>query len=404
MLVTSALNSLRGAVSSINIFSESFNGCTPAYTTIQNWILQYGVYELLKPVEKRDDWIYVLDHTIEFGNQKCLVVLGITLERFMKNKCVIRHEDMDVLKLEISSESNSSQILKVLECVSKNTGVPIQIISDHGPSIKKATNLFCANHKKTLLSYDITHKCAILLKHELQNDKRWIDFINECAKVKRKILNADLGFLAPPNARDKSRWQNMDTYINWAKNVIEYRTKIKEMKNKSRRKKKDYLNKYDFYFSWMNDYISDLDEWSQVFSILTLAKNEVKTNGLQNDTALNFQKKACEIQHPSKRFRNIKSNLTHFLNEETKEIPNGEKWLGTSDIIESIFGKYKIFSSRTTMKGIGKVILTIPVFTSTITVEKIKTAMETISINTLSKWINENIGQSFFSKRKQAFS
>ena len=81
LLVTSALNSLRGAVRSIKIFSDSFPDSIPAHTTVQNWILQYGVYELLKPVEKREDWIYVLDYTIEFGNQKCLVILGITLER-----------------------------------------------------------------------------------------------------------------------------------------------------------------------------------------------------------------------------------------------------------------------------------------------------------------------------------
>ena len=78
LLVTSALNSLRGAVSSLQLFSDVFSSDIPAYTTIQNWILQYGVHELSKPIQKRNDWIFILDHTIEFSSQKCLLVLGIS--------------------------------------------------------------------------------------------------------------------------------------------------------------------------------------------------------------------------------------------------------------------------------------------------------------------------------------
>ena len=379
------MNSLRGAVRSIKIFSDSFPDSIPAHTTVQNWILQYGVYELLKPVEKREDWIYVLDHTIEFGNQKCLVILGITLERYMQNKCEIRHEDMEVLKLEITSEINSKQVLSVLESVAQVTGIPIQIVGDHGPSIKKAAKLFCQKHAKTCFSYDITNKCGIILNHELQYDKKWNGFINECANVKRKILNADLGFLAPPNARDKSRWQNMDMYIEWARNISSYRSKIHNGEKIVEMEQADFLKKFDSYFSWINDYQDEIKEWHQICSILVLAKNEVKINGLQSQTTINFQEKINAMENTSVRLNKITGNLSNFLKEETKGIPEGEKWLGTSDIIESIFGKYKIFSSRTTMRGIGKVILTIPVFTSSITIEKIKIAMETISINTLSK-------------------
>ncbi|MBF0433270.1 MAG: hypothetical protein HQK83_18460 [Fibrobacteria bacterium] len=83
-------------------------------------------------------------------------------------------------------------------------------------------------------------------------------------------------------------------------------------------------------------------------------------------------------------------------------VPHDEIWLGTSDIIESIFGKYKNFSARSTMKGIGKIILTIPVFTSKITSGNIKTALETTSNYRLKNWIHKNIGTSFFSKRKLA--
>ncbi|MBF0433269.1 MAG: hypothetical protein HQK83_18455 [Fibrobacteria bacterium] len=145
------------------------------------------MYELLKPVEKRDNWIFILDHTIEFGNQKCLLILGITLERFMENRCLIKHEDMDVLQIEITSKTNSDRILKTLKKLVKQTGVPKQIISDYGGDIKRAVRLFCDKYNKTTYSYDVTHKCALLLKHMLQNDERWGSFIKACLKQNERF-------------------------------------------------------------------------------------------------------------------------------------------------------------------------------------------------------------------------
>jgi len=94
-----------------------------------------------------------------------------------------------------------------------------------------------------------------------------------------------------------------------------------------------------------------------------------------------------------------------FFEEEVKQFPKKEiTLLGTSDIIESIFGKYKIFSAKTPIKEISKSILTIPILTSEVTTEEVKKAMETITSEKLSEWARNNIGESIFSKRKQIFN
>ena len=79
-------------------------------------------------------------------------------------------------------------------------------------------------------------------------------------------------------------------------------------------------------------------------------------------------------------------------------------FLGCSDIIESIFGKYKNFSGKSSMKEIGRAVLTIPAFVGKIKHNEVKQAMESISAKDVSKWQKENIGISFLSKRKEAFN
>ena len=77
-------------------FSGVLRQGLPTWTTIQTWILRFGLYKLLKPLPKRKDWIWIMDHTIEFGTKKCFVVLAVTHEVFRKRKYQLKHKDMEV--------------------------------------------------------------------------------------------------------------------------------------------------------------------------------------------------------------------------------------------------------------------------------------------------------------------
>ena len=55
------------------------------------------------------------------------------------------------------------------------------------------------------------------------------------------------------------------------------------------------------------------------------------------------------------------------------------------------------------MKEVGKSILTMPIFTSHITPKLVLEAMETISSKDVDEWLNDKIGTSLFSNRKDFF-
>ena len=74
--------------------------------------------------------------------------------------------------------------------------------------------------------------------------------------------------------------------------------------------------------------------------------------------------------------------------------------LATSDVIESIFGKYKCFSQRCPLKDLRSMLLTIPLTTMNLTQDVITKALETVRGADLSQWINDVFGQSMLSKRK----
>ena len=458
-MVVYALTSLRGAVRCFELFSEFFEGGIPCHVTVENWVLSFGLHQLLTPNERCDDWINILDFTVQLGAQKCLVVLGVTLEQLRRAGYVLRHQDVTILRIVVTSQTSGVMVAAALEELAAETGVPKQILSDHGSDVKKGGELFCEQHESTVYTYDITHKTGTLLRHLLVNDGTWQEFVRLCAETKRKTAQSKAGFLAPPKPRDKARWLNLDGYVEWAERVLAWEsrnhfdsiTEAYEFTEASRHALQAcglghwgerlqplcgtvfadanaflaaieetgsvplpeqtsnlvlrYAScgraKFQEYFGWLKDFTEPLSHWRAILDVLQAAKDEVKLHGLRRATADAFRQRVLSIPR-SETLENLISELYTFLRDQAQLIPEDETWLGTSDVLESIFGKYKNFAGRNSMKGIGRMILSIPAFTSKLTLEGIQEAMESQRTQDVTHWLRTTIGRSLFAKRREA--
>jgi len=346
--------------------------------------------------KKRSDWVYILDHTIEFGAKKCLVVLGIPLARFRELGCKIQHCDMEVLKISIVEKATAVSVTKVLRNISRLTGIPVQILSDKGANIKRGISDFITEREEFYTirqTYDVTHRAALILKNHLKNDEIWKSFVDATCKTKRSLVHTALAYLAPPKPREKARWMNLDAYVDWSEKILCLKTKDV---------KKNEWEKYKSKLKWVRQFKHNILEWRRILDMLDALKKEVKTNGFNFDTKDNFTKSVSSLDLKTPRLILIKKEIIEYIEEECKNIDGVHP--GCSDIIESVLGKYKNFSSKSPMKEVGKAVLTMPVFTSSVDYKEVKTAMESISANDVKQWLDDNIGESLFSKRKQAFS
>ena len=459
-LIVHGLNSLRGAVRCFQIFRKTFQEAIPCHVSVQNWTLIYGLYQLQQANERQDDWIYILDFTIGLGVQKFLLVLGVRISQLRQSGCMLSHQDVTVLRIVVCTRSSGEMIATVLEELCVETSQPKQIVSDHGSDVKKGAELFCERHQQTAYTYDITHKTAILLKHTLAEDKKWEQFVKSCADTKRKTAQSDVGFLAPPKPAEKARWLNLEPFVKWAETILVYQEKgdfqqinpnyqltadslaalekhgfhtlaktltpliemifpdaemflagIAKIRSDSLPKTTQKMvlryadcgrRKFEKYFLWLSDFRNELRQWRRILAVLQLAKDEVKHNGLRRESADAFLEQVKRIAEDCHRQRNLIAQIYDFLQQETRSIPTGEIWLGCSDIIESIFAKYKNFSSRSALKGIGKMILSVPVFTTNLTPESVCNAMEKLRFCDVTNWLHSILGRSLFSMRKEA--
>ncbi|MBK1633500.1 hypothetical protein CKO31_22680, partial [Thiohalocapsa halophila] len=193
----------RGVGKVLRLFSPYVPLGVPAATTVLNWCCRLGLGVLKRPPPRRDDWIFVLDHTVALGTLKCLVVLGIPAARLAEAGYSPCHGDMTVLAVEVMVNSNGIRVAAVLEQVSARTGAPVQIVADHGSDLRKGIALYRRQAPNCVQTYDISHAVATQLKAHWGDHAPWQAFLQQASSALSRCQQTDVAFLLPPCQRTK---------------------------------------------------------------------------------------------------------------------------------------------------------------------------------------------------------
>lgn len=385
--------------------SQGYFQKTPQMSTIRNWFLRVGLYELQKPKEYRNDWIFIMDITVELGHQKALVILGISqkdLQEIIENSAQsLSHQDVKILALEIMNSTKGEFIEKKLNELSEKVGNPIQIVADHASDLASGIKRYQQNHPEVIYTHDVTHGMALILKHELINSEKYQSFLKHCHQCRKELQQTELSFLSPPNQRSKCRFFNVERLVDWAVKIEKspwdtLRELVPNIEENILRKK------IGDKFAWIVDYEEDLKSWSLMVKMTRTLENQLKTLGINQESLSNFEKIIGDLTAP--KLSEFKQNIVNYLIRETIKISNTNTFLATSDVLESLFGKYKIFSERSPLKQISPLLLTIILSTTTLTTNFIKEALENIRFIDVETWVAQAFGSSALSKRKTLFS
>ncbi len=99
----------------------------------------------------------------------------------------------------------------------------------------------------------------------------------------------------------------------------------------------------------------------------------------------------------------MREQLVKFVAGKALKARAGERLLGSSEVIESIFGKLKRIERDQARSGFTALVLSIPAVVSTTTHEVIHKALQTVSTKTVAEWSKRFLGKSIQAQRKEAF-
>lgn len=135
-----------------------------------------------------------------------MLILGIRLSSLRAENCHLTHEDMEPITLCPVRKSIGDVVYEQLEAAIEKTGIPREILSDHGPDLRAGIRQFCEQRPATCAVYNITHQVASLVKAFLTYDDTWERFGRFATRMKQQVTLTDLPGLAPPAQQSKARY------------------------------------------------------------------------------------------------------------------------------------------------------------------------------------------------------
>ncbi len=376
------------------IFPEQ-SSSIPTYGTFRSWLLRYGYYKLNRPMEKADDWILIQDHSVQVGDDKVHVILGIRAEKLKKIGFQPTLDDVEPLVVRPVKSSKGTKVKEALkEASEKIGGNPIQILADGGSDGRCGARLFIEENPGCILSYDIAHKLDIFLKQELKDDETWASFKQNATDTMQKLKQSKLSHVVPPPQRQKSRLFSEFKILKWGCELHDYY---------NRREYGEVEPSYvEEKIGWIKNYKGHLSLYHNLTRISIEAKEQIGKHGYQQNSSKVFTERLLTLKL-SKRAIAFGKKVANFLEEEGTKVPIGLAYLGTTEVLESLFGKFKSLEDNHAKRGFGSLVLAIPALVGELTEENVHVAMEEVKASRIPEWVENFFGKTFLSRRRESF-
>jgi hypothetical protein len=360
-------------------------------------LLRLGYYKLTRAKEEGSDWVWIVDHVVQTGQEKCLLIVGIRLSAVPAVGEYLTHADVEPIAISPVTQSNGEIVYQQLEAARKRTGVPREILSDQGSDLHKGIRQFCQAHPETSFIYDIKHKVAAVLKRELGADRAWQEFSRLAGQTSQRVQQTALAALAPPRQRRKARYMNVGELVAWGGRMVQYLDEDGSQRQAWDRQRVEEM------VGWVRQYRQEIEHWRQWVEVGTITEQFVKTHGVSANGAQQLQHCLADIG-TLPRTQQLSAEFLQFVREEEAKAHAGERLVGSSEVIESIFGKWKRLEGEQARSGLTGLVLALGALVAPTTAEVITQALTTVSTKTVLTWCREKLGETVQATRRALFA
>jgi hypothetical protein len=367
----------------------------PHFSTIRQWFIRFGVWRVERMQPKATDWICIGDITIDLGTMKCLTLLGIrkcALDQ--KKNYRLTHADVEIIGLFPTRSSTGEFVYNAFKESSQRLGSVFKtIVLDQGSDIGKGARLYIAENPNTKIIHDISHKLSLEVERVLKNDQRWQEYKKMLRETINAVKQSAVAALSPPSKRGKDRYMDIKNIIYWPEKIWECL------------KKKDSTliskEQYQKYYKWTEDFKPQLKDWQYMYEVTCMIKDLVRDYGYSKEV-LSYVVDFLKLVEEKESLKTFAQRCVKALAEEVNKLGENEVVLGSTEVLESIFGKFKEINRKS--RGISGNILSMSSYVGSEYTEKdVKEAMEGLSIKKAMIWIKEKVGETLTSLRRRAF-
>jgi len=340
--------------------------------------------------ERFHDWAVILDHTIQIGQLKVLIVLGIRLSHLPEGRALSLSDVQPLLVLPMTT-STGSRINQVLYSIQEKYGSIRLIVADQGSDIKAGVNIFMSENSRVDYVPDIVHKLAHLLHDELNNNLSWQFLSKKTSILRTKLLQSRYAHLIPPQKRDKARYLNLEELIKWSMRIL-----VSFESSKTSKEDQEAIMKY---FSWVKEIKTDIEFFDELWRVVATTRDLIRTEDIIPNTPEELGNLLGQLSL-SERAKTFAIKVLDFVFEQSLKAEYNERLLGSSEIIESLIGTLKQRLNSQSRSGFTASVLMASTIAGEVSMSMTHEAMEEISAGDVLEWSAAFIGDTIQKKRR----
>ena len=362
----------------------------PCKSSIENWVKKCGHYLYDHP----DMSVYsagyalIIDECLVIGQERMLVILGIRANKV--GETALGLSDAQVLWMEVLRSWTGEQITERIAKVEAKVGTKAAyIISDRGSNLVKGIS-GCALPRIA----DCGHEVARQMEGLYKGEARFTAFVLACTQSKLKLVMMPTGYLSAPRQRTIARFMNLWPLLKWASGLL---------RNIGTLEGEDAVA-----YSWIKDHREIINELVMALGTANELLKLLKDNGLSYATVDKCTQK-CDTFTKTTAGLGTRwmDGIKRYVQAEGAKLPDKETvWHVSSDIIESLFGRYKAHKADNALYGVTPFVLALPVLTK-VNAERhrvkvnFKAALEGTLMHELNHWNSNHLIENQVVKRRK---
>lgn len=372
---------MRGVAASLSVFVSrlGLDFPVPSVSTIRSWLLRLGCYALTKPLPCDTPWVWLIDHSVQIGTQKLLVIAGCPLAKVPFGERSLRVRDLSLLGLVAMEQSNGALVAKELQRVLARTGTPRQIVSDGGGDLTSGVALFQEQHPGTALVRDGAHCAANVLKNRWDKDPRWQAFVQQLPRNGAKMRQTKEAYLLPPALRAKARFMNVGPVLRFAARVLGLLDQAAP------------TAKVEEKYGWLRQFRDALAGWRCEYEIVQTTVRQVRKHGVSQESAAlletEWSKLACTAGA-----QDVLARMRTYVRAGAKQAKPGERLVASTEVLESAFGKLKHLEGTQAGSGFTGLALSLGTLMSEGSEEEMRAALDEVPKKEAEGWAKRMFG------------
>lgn len=357
----------------------------PTAETLIQWELKIGLYKLERPKPVGGGWIWMADHVIRLGVYKCFVVVGVRMTTLLSRKdLTVSLKDLEPITILPMETSNGTEVARRLEEAALKVGFsPEAIVIDHGSDLYAGSRLFCEKHSGVQLKYDVCHKVACELKKRLNKNPLWEKMTTGAVQTKKALSLSRFAIFAPPQQRSKARYMNLDSLVKWGFSTIDqYDTLPKEVQSK---------------VAWLLSLKREICKWREWIQIGQITRDVIRQEGFYEGVDEIVMDKLIQGDLTAAVSEEFAETLIDYVSFEGKGIQWNNRLIGTTEVLEGLFGGYKRMAgeNKYSLNGLGRLILCMSSRTGEFSEDLVSEAIRSVKCKDVEEWLDRAFGKSY---------